>query len=236
MKRTIIALSIAAFIPSAHATGIPVVDVLANGLAIEHAIEVMAEWAKQAAAYKKEYDMLMNQYTTLQAQLGAIRGNYGYGAVLLYESSTASKIVPGSWQDVVAQQAQGQYGSKLAAAEQLLNTLAKEEAGKTTQRGQTYAMSSNAVRSSMASADALYTEAQQHLLAIDRLSKEVDKAPNIKAAQDLRNRIAIETAMLDAATSKMNAINLNLQANAVNGQNQATAVSHRFYQWNAAAK
>ncbi|CEE55421.1 Putative type IV secretion system protein VirB5 (fragment) [Xanthomonas citri pv. citri] len=37
--------------------------------------------------------------------------------------------------------------------------------------------------------------------------------------------------MMQSAMAKLNAMNMNLQANMVNQQNQATAANQNFYQW-----
>jgi type IV secretion system protein VirB5 len=63
------------------------------------------------------------------------------------------------------------------------------------------------------------------------MSQQVDTTTNVKDAQDLQNRISSENGMLSSAMAKLNAMNMNLQANLVNQQNQATAGNQKFYQW-----
>jgi type IV secretion system protein VirB5 len=81
----------------------------------------------------------------------------------------------------------------------------------------------------MSGGDALYGQVQTHLNNLARLSQQVDSTSNVKDAQDLQNRIATENGMLQSAVGKFNAMNLNLQANALNQQTQATAENNRFF-------
>ena len=59
--------------------------------------------------------------------------------------------------------------------------------------------------------------------------KKVDSTANIKDAQDLQNRIASESGMLQSAMAKLNAMNVNLYANMLNQQNQATAATQKYF-------
>ncbi|MEW3697598.1 type IV secretion system protein, partial [Pseudomonas aeruginosa] len=63
------------------------------------------------------------------------------------------------------------------------------------------------------------------------LSQQVDLTTNAKDAADLQNRIATENGMLTSAQSKLQALNMNLQANLANQENQATAQNEQFFRW-----
>ncbi|MNG35272.1 Type IV secretion system protein [compost metagenome] len=54
---------------------------------------------------------------------------------------------------------------------------------------------------------------------------------NAKDAADLQNRISAENGMLASAQSKLQALNMNLQANLNNAENQATADNEKFFRW-----
>lgn len=202
---TSLVLSICA--ASASATGIPTVDV-----------GTIAQ--------------LQQQYITLKQQYEALTGNGGYGSMGYNQAITSATVVPGSWQDVVARQATGAYGTSLNYYEGYLHTLPSEEFGNPNSQGAvSYNMSSNAVRSSLASGDSLYGQVQTHLTNISRLGHEIDSTENLKQAQDLENRLTAENAMLQTASAKLQAINVNLQANMLNQHNQAVAANKKFYKW-----
>lgn len=202
---TSLALSICA--ASASATGIPTVDV-----------GTIAQ--------------LQQQYITLKQQYEALTGNGGYGSMGYNQAITSATVVPGSWQDVVARQATGAYGTTLNYYESRINTLPSDRFSDSSALStQTYNMSSDAVRSSLAGGDNLYSEVQTHLNNIAILGHKIDETENIKEAQDLQNRLAAENAMLQTASAKLQALSLNLQANMLNRQNQAQAANELFYQW-----
>lgn len=139
-------------------------------------------------------------------------------------------MVPGSWQEVVAQQKSGAFGSKQSYYEKLINTLPQDLfANPQAQNATTYRMSTDSVRAALAGGDALYSEVQTHLLNLAQLSRQIDSTANVKDAQDLQNRIASENGLLTTAMAKLNAMNMNLQANAVNQQNQATAATQKYF-------
>jgi type IV secretion system protein VirB5 len=212
MTFTILA-SIAVSVPAA-VTGIPTFD------------------AATVLQLQQQYMQLQQQYETLRQQYSAITGSYGRGQTGLSESISSSSVVPGSWQEVVSQQARGAFGSKQEFYERLIKTMPQELfQDPKAQNATTYKLSTDSVRAAMAGGDALYTQVQTHLNNLARLGEQVDMTANIKDAQDLQNRIASENGMLQTALTKVNALNMNLQANLVNQQNQATAANQQYYQW-----
>lgn len=175
---------------------------------------------------------LQQQYQQMKQQYEALTGNGGFNALGYNDAVAAAAIVPGSWQDVVANQAKGVYGARQQHYEQSIQTLPPE--GFTDPNGQdavSYRMSTDAVRSSLAGGDQLYGAVQTHLNNITALGHRVDATDSLKEAQDLQNRIATETAMMQTAAAKLNALTLNLQANMVNAQNQAVSANKKFYTW-----
>lgn len=181
---------------------------------------------------QQQFKQLEEQYKTLKDQYAAVTGNYGRGQIGLSDSINAASVVPGSWQEVVAQQQSGTFGSKQSYYEKLINTMPQDLfANPQAQNATTYKMSTDSVRAAMAGGDSLYAEVQTHLNNLARMSQQVDTTTNIKDAQDLQNRIASENGMMQSAMAKLNAMNMNLQANMVNQQNQATAANQQYYQW-----
>ncbi|KIJ00011.1 MULTISPECIES: type IV secretion system protein [Xanthomonas] len=215
MKKTLLALALAASLGAsvpAFATGIPTFD-MATVLQLQ-----------------QQFQQLQEQYKTLKDQYAAVTGSYGRGQMGLSDSISSASVVPGSWQEVVAQQQSGAFGSKQAAYEKLINTMPQDLfANPQAQNATTYKMSTDAVRAALAGGDSLYAEVQTHLNNLARMSQQVDTTVNIKDAQDLQNRIAGENGMMQSAMAKLNAMNMNLQANMVNQQNQATAATQKYF-------
>lgn len=180
----------------------------------------------------QQYQQLKQQYETIRQQYAAITGSYGRGQIGFAESVRASSVVPGSWQEVVALQASGAFGSKSEFYEKLIRTMPPELfANPKAQAATNYKLSTDSVRAAMAGGDALYGEVQIHLNNLARLNQQVDSTANIKDAQDLQNRIATENGMLQSALAKVATLNMNLQANLMNQQNQAMAGNEGYYKW-----
>ncbi|CEH39687.1 type IV secretion system protein [Xanthomonas citri] len=215
MKKPLVALAVAASLGASvptFATGMPTFD------------------AAAVLQLQQQFQQLQEQYKTLKDQYAAVTGSYGRGQIGLGDSINAASVVPGSWQEVVAQQQSGAFGSKQAAYEKLINTMPQDLfANPQAQNATTYKMSTDAVRAALAGGDSLYAEVQTHLNNLARMSQQVDATVNIKDAQDLQNRIAGENGMMQSAMAKLNAMNMNLQADMVNQQNQATAATQKYF-------
>ncbi|WP_197343453.1 type IV secretion system protein [Ralstonia pseudosolanacearum] len=215
MKKTLVTLAVAASLGvsvPAFATGIPTFD------------------AATVIQLQQQFQQLQAQYKTLKDQYAAVTGSYGRGAIGLNQSINAASVVPGSWQEVVAQQQSGAFGSKQSYYEKLINTMPQDLfANPQAQNATNYKMSTDSVRAAMAGGDSLYSEVQTHLNNLSVLSQQVDTTANVKDAQDLQNRISTENGMLSSAMAKLNAMNMNLQANLLNQQNQATAATQKYF-------
>jgi len=215
MKRTLASLAVAASIGVAMpaiAGGIPTFD------------------AATVLQLQQQFRQLQQQYDTLKQQYSAVTGSYGRGQLGLSEAINSASVVPGSWQEVVAQQAGGAFGSRLSYYETLIKTMPQDLfANPQAQDATTYKLSTDSVRAALAGGDSLYSEVQTHLNNLARMSQQVDMTTNIKDAQDLQNRIASENGMLTSAMAKLNAMNMNLQANMLNQQNQATAATEKYF-------
>jgi type IV secretion system protein VirB5 len=198
----------------AQATGIPTFD-----------LATVMQLQQQFTQMKKDYDMLKKQYDS-------VTGSYGRGAVGMNDSIKSSSVVPGSWQEVVAQQKSGMYGTRQGEYEKLIKTLPQDLfRDPKSQDATSYKLSTDSVRAAMSGGEVLYGEVQVHLNNLARLSQMVDSTTNIKDAQDLQNRISTENGMMQTAMGKLNAMNMNLQANMLNQQNQATSANQQYFQW-----
>lgn len=212
------AIALIAFMPlaltNAHAQGIPTYD------------------AATVLQLQQQFQQLQKQYTTLKNQHEAITGTYGRGQSGMQDAIKSSSVVPGSWQEVVAQQQSGAFGNKQTYYEKLLKTLPQDLfRDPKSQNATTYKLSTDSVRAAMSGGEVLYSQVQTHLNNLAKLSQQVDSTTNIKDAQDLQNRISTENGMMQSALGKLNAMNMNLQANMLNQQTQATSSNQRYYQW-----
>lgn len=229
MRRTVIDIAAALAVgmaSPAFSTGVPVGDA-GTWMALQ----------QQYAQLQQQYETLKNQYATMQQQLSSITGSYGRGTVGLDEAIRSSSVVPGSWQEVVAQQNSGAYGSTQARYERLLQTLPQELfADPNGRQATTYKLSTDSVRAAFTGGEVLYSQVQRHLNTLATLAQLVESTRNIKDAQDLNNRINTETGMLQTALAKMEAMNLNLQANVLNEQAQAEAETQRYFRRPSAAR
>ncbi|SAK79351.1 Type IV secretion system protein virB5 precursor [Caballeronia hypogeia] len=179
---------------------------------------------------QQQLTQMQQQYETLKSQYAAITGSYGRGQIGLNQAMSSASVVPGSWQEVVAQQQSGAFGARQSYYEKLINTMPQDLfADPQAQNATTYKMSTDSVRAAMAGGDTLYSEVQTHLNNLAVMSQQVDSTSNIKDAQDLQNRISSENGMLQSAMAKLNAMNMNLQANMLNQQNQATAATQKYF-------
>lgn len=224
LRPSIVALAAAAALLQLPASAqLAVTNPISDLLESANQAETLAQWAQQLQAMKQQYDQMKSQYD-------AVTGSYGRGQIGLSDSINASSVVPGSWQEVVALQSKGAYGSKQSQYEQLIKTMPQELfQNPQGQDAATYKLSTDSVRAAMSGGDALYGQVQTHLNNLAKLSQQVDSTANIKDGQDLQNRIAAENGMLQSAMGKLSALNLNLQANLLNQQNQATAANARFF-------
>jgi len=177
-----------------------------------------------------QLNQMKQQYDTLKQQYQAVTGAYGRGSIGLADSIKSSSVVPGSWQEVVARQNSGAFGSSQNAYEKLIKTMPQELFQNPQGQGAaTYKLSTDSVRAAMSGGETLYSQVQTHLNNLAMMAKQVDNTANTKDAADLQNRISTENGMLQTAMAKLNVMNMNLQANMLNQQNQATATNQQRY-------
>jgi len=183
----------------------------------------MAKWVEQLTAMRNQYEQLRQQYE-------AITGHYERGILGLAESVHAVSVVPGSWQEVVALQKSGAFKAIQNNIDELTKPLPPELFRDPNGQGATnYKLSSDAVRAAMAGGQALYAQVQTNLTNLLEMTNKIDSTLNSKDASDLQNRIATENGLLQSAIAKLTMMNLNLQANVLNLQNQATAINQQRY-------
>jgi type IV secretion system protein VirB5 len=192
----------------------------------------LAQQLQQFLQMIKEYEMLKQQYDQLKQQYEAITGNYGFGTQ--FNNNATHRWVPGSWQEVVSMQRSGKFATKQDYYERLLKTIdlnVYKWLGKETDSRayQSYKLSTDATRGAFAAVEALYDSIAERLRNIEGLQAQIESTGNVKAAQDLGNRLLAENAYLNVEMARLNTIQTNLSANAQNMGNQATAARTEFF-------
>lgn len=175
-----------------------------------------------------QYQQMLKDYETLKNQYAAVTGSYGRGGAGLTGAIAQSSVVPGSWQEVVAMQQKGVFAGKQAYYEKLISTI-PAEVFQDASKAAGYKMSTDSVRAAMAGGEALYDTAQTHLKNFQTLAAMVDTTQNVKDAADLQNRMTAELGMAQAAQTKLQALNANLNANLLNQANQDSAAREKFF-------
>jgi len=199
------------------------VTVTSDFTAIRNQVANMAKWAEQLTAMRNQFEKLNQQYQ-------AITGHYGRGELGLAESVSAAGVVPGSWQEVVKLQNSGAYRALQNNVDQLMKTIPQELfRDPNGQSAADYKLTTDAVRAAMAGGEALYSQVQTNVNNLLTLASKIEQTVNAKDAADLQNRIAAENGLLQSAMAKLTIMNVNLQANMLNQQNQATAINQQRY-------
>ena len=221
MRKLLVALVVVFLSPAAWSGGIPVFD----GTSLAQAL-------KQFQELQRQYEMLKQQYSMLKRQYDSITGSYGMGDLL--NDPATRRHLPATWQQVVALQKAGRYGSKQDYYEKLLRTIDPkifEALGKDTDSRafNTYRLSADSTRGAFAAVESLYDSIQERLGNIESLQGRIESTPNVKAAADLNNRFIAENAYLNVDMARLSTIQLSLQANAQNITNQSTAARTEFF-------
>lgn len=184
---------------------------------LRQSIQQYQQMVEQAAQLRAQLEQMKSQYQ-------AVTGSYGEGGFLQSEALAAQSIVPGSWQDVVRLQQTGAYKAKMDRYEDLMKAvdpaLLDQDKGRNVDA---YRLSYDNTRAAFAVTDATYDAVETHRRNIEQLIKRIDSTPNVKAAEDLNNRLLSESAMLQIAIARLAAVQGNLGASAQNARLQSDA-------------
>jgi type IV secretion system protein VirB5 len=136
--------------------------------------------------------------------------------------------VPGSWQDVVAQQKNGVYANLQSSYEQVMSDLSPSSFTDSGQ-GATYKLNKDAAVAGLSMSEALYNDAQTHLQNFQSLAAQVDTTVNVKDATDLQNRMTAELGMAQASQNRLQAVLARMSAAQINDVNEADAQRAKFF-------
>lgn len=165
---------------------------------------------------KKQYEVLQNSYRNSQMQLATAReiakdeeGHYGYGNLLnSAENLKDREWSPDNWDDALKGLSGGnpeRYRELLREYQQNHPTLSQEEYEKGADKDQakSYIQQVQENRTAKVNADYAFNDINKHLQNIYKLSGQIDKATDEKAALDLNSRLVAETAYIQTQMLKM---------------------------------
>jgi|GEM_PF-1471727 len=205
-----------------YATGIPTVDIANIIQTTSTALEQFQQTANQAEQIANQVQQIQNQVeqlTKLDEQFEAMTGNYGLGQLLNSEAEkNLRRFVPTSWQDTLAIMESGampghqsqvqdairaaqQNGERYSAAE-IFQSINTDEAVE-------YVKQANKIFTSMGISQSAYSATEQRYEHIEQLTDQIDTATDLKASQDLQNRILTEsTAYLNELIRQVSVMNI----------------------------
>lgn len=187
LKLAFLGWLIALMSTSASAQGIPVIDAAA-----------LAQQIQQVVAWGEQYRQMVEHYQRLGEQLNAIKGARGMGQLL--NTAVGRQVVP---QDFVAQfeslRSLGSAGASPAAAA-IYNSIKTFGCSDQFPRDQQARLRCEATAMATPQNAAFINQSlatsRDRVSQLQGLISQIDSADDIKAAQDLGNRIQAETALL----------------------------------------
>lgn len=172
----------------AIAQGIPVIDAAA-----------LAQQVQQVLAWAQQLQEMAKQYETMKSQLEAVQGPRGMGALL--NNNAVRQVVPSEYSQQYELISKVGTSGASQGAKAIYNSVSKydctqqfpnNEASRINCESQAMRVSENAsfIASTISSSQARVADLQV-------LLSKIDTAMDVKAAADLQNRIAIESAILE---------------------------------------
>lgn len=183
------------------------------------------------ATAKNQYESLQKQLKTAANELAAMKKvqsdvNFVHGAVTgHYKMGDLVDIPlkdqqwsPGAWADAMQNTADGasvqylQASSMFGDTHKLLTQTEFVKAGGDKESYKTYKEQWQTARAANAVAETAYNKINKDEADIKAMQKKIEVANNVKAAQDLRNRIAVEQADINVQQQRIKTVQLKLQA------------------------
>lgn len=117
----------------------------------------------------KQLSQMKQQYEVLKKQYSAVTGNSGIGTTGV---KGINDIVSGSWQDIVANQKAGAFGSAQKAYDKVLTTIGSQGMNELMSNDQ-YKRNFDTVKASFAFSDVAYSALNEHLANLKTLQSKV---------------------------------------------------------------
>lgn len=204
MKRIFLSVVMSGFLSSAAFAQIPVTDVAQNAQTMAHNVATVAQWAKDIAEMKAQFDMLNNQYQQMEKEYDTITGSRGLGNIM--NDPAFRDYLPSEWQGVYDAVRDGGYAGLSGRAQEVYaeNRIFDSCAAITVQEQRT-ACEARAVKGSQDKGFALeaYDAAKNRIGQIDQLMGQINATQDPKDIAELQGRIAAEQANIQNEQTKL---------------------------------
>lgn len=183
---------------------IPVTDVAQNAQTAAHNVATVAQWAKDIAEMKAQFDMLNNQYQQMEKDYEAVTGSRGLGNIM--NDPAFRDYLPNDWQGVYDSVKNSGYSGlsgtgkdvyQANAIYDLCATILKDD-----ERTACEAQSVKGAQDKGFALDA-YKAAQDRIGQIDQLMSQINATQDPKAIAELQGRIAAEQANIQNEQTKL---------------------------------
>lgn len=204
MKKTMLAFAVSAFLSPTAFAQIPVTDVAQNAQTLQHNIATVAQWAKEIAEMKAQFDMLTDQYKQMEKEYESITGSRGLGTIL--DDARFRDYLPEEWQGVYDVVRQEGYGGLNGRAEGIYqDAKVFDSCAYMTLVDQRTACEARAVKAAQDKGIALdaYDTAKSRIAQIDGLMRQINATGDPKAISELQGRIAAEQANIQNEQTKL---------------------------------
>lgn len=179
----------------------------AGGLPVFDAAAV-ANQLTQITHMTTQISHLRSQLDTMNSNLAALTGGRGMGSLA---SNQDRRYLPDTWSQVASQS-----GQLASAVQQIANgnavLTAQQIASLSPQQQATLLQARNLAATQKAIASSAYDNASNRIGTLQSLMNAIDAAPDVKAAQDLQNRIQAEQLMLQNDAIKLSQATASAQA------------------------
>lgn len=183
---------------------IPVTDVAQNAQTAAHNVATVAQWAKDIAEMKAQFDMLNSQYQQMEKDYEAVTGSRGLGNVM--NDSAFRDYLPNDWQNVYDSVKNGGYAGLSGRAQEVYaENKIFDACAHIVSNEQRTACEAWAVKGSQDKGFALdaYETAKNRIGQIDQLMGQIDATQDPKAIAELQGRIAAEQANIQNEQTKL---------------------------------
>ncbi len=174
--------------------GIPVIDGVSNGMRIAEFAQTVAQWAKEIAEMKAQYDELVTQTQQMEETFNSMNGARGWGTV----NRNDYGYNEGDWQDVMANT---DYEAVLEAAK----IAGVDDAAFASESDAAMAMldmqNQNALNRTLN--EQSYNVVTKRLTNLNNLVGQINGATDAKDIADLQARIQAEQVLLQNEQNKM---------------------------------
>jgi CMP-N-acetylneuraminic acid synthetase len=226
-----VAVALATFAPSAHASGFPTVDFAAIGQAIQSYYQKAQDFVKQneqVIALKKGYDQAVKIYNNAEKQTKAIRGTFNKGMKFYNKAASIYTSIPKSMDDLT-NMGKGATNSEMGKLAKELGSMNSASFKDPFQKN-SYERSFKATRAAMIATDRALENLSKSAKNMKDIAGDIDSAETLKEAQDVQNAIQVEAQAANANLVMVQAAQLQVLAALNNEENQATESSQKMLQ------